>query len=1026
MSFGRPPDRRIRDAILTETERNVTVHAGAGTGKTTLMVERVVELVKSGVPVDRLAVVTFTDAAAAELRLRIRQRLREESDGGSARCRTALGGIGSAWISTIHGFASRVLREYFNLTGVDPSFTTTETHFTPSDLDREWDAWLMDLVPGPEELEVMGETGTGTQKGIALGIEQRRWLSSVDHTGDEETVRELVEEFMAVHGPRVEKVLSLCSDPGDKLFARGVEFLEGLECLAGQLPLPDPVLIDSIGRMVHLGCGSAAAWEDLDLAKSVLGEARDRFREMAVVLGSGRLTRLTWKVAGVFAEELTGKWDADRSRLSYDDLLHFALRAVAGDGRLAGLLAGRFDHVLIDEFQDTSREQTELFLAFMQEGGGIPGGRMTIVADDKQSIYGWRNADIETYNRFRRGLEEGGALSASITTNFRSTVSIVRFINSFGRVLFSDRRPEEEPFSCDYSPIEARPGAPEGDAVRVLRLPSLPEGSSKNRSERSWLASVQADWFAGEVLRGLGTGGRPEDYALLLRAGTHTHAFVDALERAGIPYRVGAARDFLRRQEIADLREMVRCLLYPGDRMAWVHTLRSLFFGIPDDQVTEALRSGADGYLSATGGQGTAVFSANAALRSLRNAILALPLGDFLTELLYTSPMVPVICATGHQVSRRLGNIQHLLELVVSGVVHSPMELLELLDERLSPRKPEEPPRVPVEGGAVTLTTIHSAKGLDWKHVVLASMPVRRKGTSGAVISYDHGRMAAFDFGICSGNGEGCRVRSPYWPQIVGIEKARELAESRRLVYVAVTRARETLTILAEPVEKGGDSDAAILWSGLERALEEDPGCMVIEDLVPEETSAPVVPAPGRTPPSGGAAIETPGEELFPVDPSPSGWRSRGAELGDLVHRVMEKMDFGDPGGWLERNGAGLRELCGPDLDRVRGFCLSFFRMELPFDLAGSRILGREYPYIVSTPAGPRQRYVDLLLRTPDGVLTVVDYKTDDLDLPGSEEVVAGYMETQRGYVSDLDRAFGEEVRGYLVFLRHCRAMEVR
>lgn len=1011
-----PPDQSMREAILDEYRRNVSVQASAGTGKTTLMVERVVRLVKRGIPMDRIAVVTFTDAAAAELRLRIRGRLREEAGLGVPECGKALDGIASAWISTIHGFASRVLREYFNLTGVDPSFVTTESHFTPLEVSREWNGWLTGLEPSAGERELLSRTTTSVQKMIAMGMEERRWLDSPDMVGGTETVMKLFRDFMATHGAEVESVLNECASPSDKLCAGGREFLESLEELEGQMPLPAPDTILRADRAVNLGSGRAGNWPDKDRAKAVLGTARDRFREIAPVLGSGRLTELSWQLAGNFAGELRRKWDSDRSRLSYDDLLYTAWKAISGSGRLAECLAERFDHILIDEFQDTSREQTAIFRAFMEKDGTIPRGRITVVADDKQSIYGWRNADIETYNDFRERLERGGALSLTITTNFRSSRNIIRFVNCFGRELFHSQNPEEMRFGCDYSPIQPSPRADEGRPVRVLSLPSMPDELKSTRSAPSWSARLQAGWFAEYVRDGMRSGLAPEDFALLFRSGTHMHHFVDSLEREKIPYRMTSTGDFLRRQEVVDLREMLRCLVYPSDTLAWVHTLRSLFFGISDPRISLALSSGSRSFQDIC--PVPEVERAGRSLRRLRSALLNLPLADLLQELLLQMEMVPVICAGRYQVTRRLGNLQRILEQVLSGEAESPVALLNLLDERYTPGRPEEPSTVPLEGGAVTLSSIHSAKGLAWRHVVLAGLPARSGGSRDRFISYDHGRMAAFDLGLSGDSAGRVRMKSPLWPEISSLEKARETAEARRLIYVAVTRARDSLVVLAESDTGEGSGDAAIMWQSIGRAREKDPECCVLEELEPGK----VFPAatggriPGIGEGSAGYLDDTP---LFTVDPKPEGWQPRGAVIGDRVHAAMEKIDMKDPERWFRNNREQLKRLYGNDLDEVRTLCLNFFAMDLPFDLDSSTILGREYHYFVKTPGGIKKRYIDLLLRTPEGRLTVVDYKTDDLKEDTREDVIEAYMETQRHYIEDIGRLFGEPVRGHLAFLRH-------
>ncbi len=1010
-----PPDEAARRAVLAETRRNVSVHAGAGTGKTTLMVRRVVNLVKSGVPLNSLLVVTFTEAAAAELRLRIRKLLTEEA-GNDERCGNALSQIPFAWISTIHGFASRVLREYFNLAGVDPDFAVTESHFTPLEMEISWDRWLLDRKPSREERELLARTGTALQKKVAMQVEGKRWLESRECFGGIREAEEIFARRLEKVIADVENMMEQCLDKRDKRYGVAAELLGRLREIERAMPLPPPDLLALAGSGINLRVGSAKNWSDPVSAREVLRNVRNFLEKESGIIYSGKWTESTWRFAGSFARELREKWDSDGSRLSYDDLLFRLNEVLAKEEKLAGELSERFSHVLIDEFQDTSREQAEIFLGFLGKGGRIPRGRVTIVGDDKQSIYGWRSADIETYNKFRRDLEKGGALSVDISTNFRSTRSIVRFVNSFGEKLFSSRSREEEPFSCEYSPIKPAPGAVEGKPVGVLVLPG---GDAKEgRPGAAELAKLQGDWFAGFVGKGIEAGESPGDYALLYKSGTHLRRFVDALEKAGIPYTVSTSKDFLKRLEIIDLHRLLKCLADPGDDVSLVHTLRSPFFGLNDVEIT--------GYIMRNEVK-SGVRNAMETLEVLRSALRSMPLADFLFELLMQTPMLAVLCSSGFQVSRRLGNLQHILEQVMSREITTTAGLLEVLDENLSPGRPEEPPRVPAEGGAVTLSSIHSAKGLAWKHVVLAAMPGgsgegRRRGP---VIFYDHERIAAVDLGMTV-NGR-TRVRSPYWSRIECVGKARRVAEVRRLLYVAVTRAKETLTILAGPAGRKGGDGASILWKCLEAAEKDDPGCFSRTTLQVEEGTGPKLRSliepvgfPGSVSNAG-----TSGGEFFPVEPIPDGWRGRGAALGDMVHRVMEKLDMKNPEEWIRANRVDLERFCGDDFSEVTRLCLNFFGMNLPFDPRRCRVAGREYPYMARVPGGFKQRYIDLLLETPEEEMAVVDYKTDVLDKPGSEAVVRDYGKTMEFYVRDMAAAFGKPVRGYLVFLRHSRFLEV-
>ena len=1009
-----PGDQLSRDAILRETDRNVFVQASAGTGKTTLMVDRVVELVKKGIPLERIAVVTFTRPAAAELRMRIRNRLREEKD--NTNCLEAGKTVTSAWILTIHSFASRILREYFNLTGVDPAFSTTEGHFDPIEINREWDKWLLSLRDASHR-NILEKTGTGLQREIALGIEKRRWLDSIECVGGISTELNVIDNFLATHGETVEETLDECTEPSDKIFVKVRNFLEELRVFRQKLT--ETSYEEPAGSLpsLNLRGGSKKNWDDFGRAKEVFSAANKQFKRILPIIGSSDITEKTWDFAGAFATELRGKWDVDRSRFSYDDLLYITWQAIAGNDMLSRYLSGRFDHILIDEFQDTSADQVRLFTAFLDQSGRLPDGCVTIVADDKQSIYGWRNADIETYRSFRKRLEEGGALSKTITTNFRSTGAVIRFVNAFGYHLFSGQTPEELPFGCAYSRIEPRPGAPRGEPVKVVKLPDMPDEYKGRYSENAFGTLLQAQWYVDYLKRAFSDGNSPADYALLFRSGTHIHHFIDAFEKEKIPYYVNSSRDFFNRSEITDLREIVRCVLCPGDSLAWVHTLRSLFFGISDNVINRAICSGTTGYAEQDEKCPPEVREVNRQLRRLRQSILTIPFEDFLFELYFQTELIPAIAAAGYQKSRRMGNLQFLLERVLSGEINTPSDLLIVLDKNLSPSRQEEPSSVPAEGGAVTVTTIHRAKGLAWNNVALAAPSIAslRAGRD-KVISYDHEKKAAFNLGIpCPYKGDST-MRSPFWPGIVEIIKAREKAEFRRLLYVAVTRPRDSLVVFVKPPAQTNDSPGQILWENLQLAAETDHGCLNIEEILPGEAAYhPVARNPG-------VEIDVDFKEidsgvLFEVNPEPEGWQRRGAAIGDCVHAVMEKIDFSSPEKWFTENEIYLKSVYGNDYKEIRELSLNFFSMKLPFDLERSEIIGREYPYFVKTAGALKKRYIDLLLRD-NGKLTVVDYKTDSFDGSSAGEVAESYIEKQQNYLRDISEIFGSRACGYLVFLR--------
>jgi ATP-dependent helicase/nuclease subunit A len=1009
-----PPDEASRVRVRGESSRNVAVQAGAGTGKTTLIVDRVIALLESGqATMDSLAVVTFTRSAAAELRSRVREKLGEKG------LEKPLREFCNAWIDTIHGFASRLLRENFSLTGTDPDFRSSSGGFDPLELERKWDGWLLSLPPADLDRwrTTLERVPSHVLKVLALELSRLRWLNDIGQLGP--SGWEVLRIFADGSLREAEEALDTCSDPEHPKY---VAFMEVSKWVRSMLDHPRPADPEDLNRLRDLlfsrKRGSARVWDDWNLANGILTRAREEFMSAVLPAVLAEPCREgTWELAHGLAVNLREEWDRDRSRLSFDDLLYMAWRAVSGNARLAGRMRSRFSHVLIDEFQDTSRDQVDLFRSILEEGGAIPPGRITVVADDKQSIYGWRSADIETYREFMGAMSAGRALFETISTNFRSTAGIVRFVNVFGGRLFDRMTDGEAPYGCGYSPIEPQPDAPEGEPVRVLTVPELPEGLPWHLSSPGYQALCQAEWLAGLVGEGIRRGGRAGDYAVLFRSTTHMHHFIDVLERERIAYFVDATRDYRTRPEIADLRELIRCLLDDGDRQAWIHSLRSLFFGLDDRTITDALTGGSTGYLREARDCPAAVAAAGRVLRTWRDALRGLPLSDFLTELLYTSELLPAIAASGYQEGRRLGNLQYILETVLAGSVASAEDLLVLLDEEFAPSATEETQIPPSDGSAVTLTTIHRAKGLSWRHVVVAAMSDRKNPPRNErLITDSHGLVAAMDLGypLKLSGGKSVIPRTALWQRIAERGKCREQAESRRLIYVAVTRARETLTVFRSPEKEDSTSPSGLVWNSVETAVREDPECCAVEALEPPDLSGSTH-TKSLPPPCDPSAFQP--VPIPVLQPRVPGWQPEGARVGDMVHAVLEKLDFRDPGGWLDANAPSLRLLFGKRFREVRELAEGFFSMDLPFRLDECTIIGREYPISVKTPEGVRARYIDLLLDAGDRMI-VVDYKTDDLAGRTVEEVAAEYMETQRAYRDDVAAIFGKPVLGFLVFLR--------
>ncbi len=1008
----RPSDCSARREIVEERERNVVVEASAGTGKTTLLVERVVALVRDGADLESLAVVTFTEAAASELRGRIRHEL------ANAGLTQALRRLPLARISTIHGFASFVLRSYSHITGVDPSFETVEAHFAGPELAARWDRYLSSLPASQvEKMEpVLEAAGTGRLLELAEQVESTWWLSDLSGLGG---CREIMEYLRLSLPEDISLLLSgpsaRCTSADDRLLphVKTMEaLLENLD--SGRAPTPQEA--DDALSSISLRGGSAANWggkEEKREVSDAVKRVRDALKpgksgtSLPALLRGAEISGVLEEVLMPFVRRLRADWEGNVSRLSYQDLLVRCTRALSGSPGLRRQLGERFSHLLVDEFQDTSGLQVELFSSFLAEAGRAFGpGRITVVGDPKQSIYGWRSADVETYKSTLAALEAAGALSSGIVDNFRSTRRVIEFVNAFGRLLFAAQSPEELPYGCEYSPLTAFRDE-EGPPVRVVEV-KAPEGDDL-KSDLS--AETMADWVAADIRRKVDAGAMPGHCAVLMRHGTRAQEMVDALELQGLEASLAMRSDFSRRLELVDLREMVRCLTAPGDAKAWVHTMRSSFFGIGDPEITAAIAAGCRSMDDAgADGLPRTVRDANRMLRRLRAAAVELPLADFLYQLLLSTDMIAGIEASGYSVERRLGSLATVLEMAMEGTIGSCEELLDHLTDR-APGGGRPDPAIPrPDMQAVTISTIYRSKGLAYQHVYLLETAFGSNRQKDILLRDLHERRAAVYLSK--------DLQTPAYPLLELREGWRRAAETRRLFYVAATRPRTSLTVLVAGDEAGGDTMQTLRAPLLEAARKAPEGvCRLMEvEASPLDRSRASRPeldpasSPGRVPPETEPVFQIPEPE---VEDTPA------ERLGTLVHAILERIDHADPKGWTEDNRELLESVCEEMCEEASQLALRFFGMELPFDLQRCDVVGREYPLVVMQEGRPRERYIDLLLDDGEDLI-VVDYKTDHVPEPREENLdrlAEHYRGQQEGYLEAVRRAFGRPARGNLVFL---------
>ncbi|MGZ8649993.1 MAG: UvrD-helicase domain-containing protein, partial [Solirubrobacteraceae bacterium] len=635
-------DQDVRERVTTDLGTTYLLEAGAGTGKTRVLVDRYVSCVldpeRGTGDVRTVAAITFTEKAAGELRQRIREefeRLAERSGGNAARAAViqgALDALDDAPISTIHGFAGRLLREFPVEARVDPAFEQLDALASDLERARFWQEWLTELATGdPSEGTARRQLSRLLRAGVrlewvrALAVGPRGIFGERYDLDPEPEVLPEPDLFAALDGcsDALDNLDSHCSvacsnvddkgcvaatalvDAGRALLERPSDDVDQLAAALFALPAKETVSAPG---------GNKGNWDQAHGGKD---ELLTRYREAVAPVLAAReayaefLTTLAVSVADAFS-----RWAAAAQlalgRLDFTDLLGCLRDLLVRDQTARAALQARFRYLLVDEFQDTDPLQAEIVF-FLCEREPVAGdwrdvvlepGKLFVVGDPKQSIYRFRRADIGMYDQVRRLVSGQPAAGATevIRQNFRTTPAVVQWVNNvFADVFDLDAEEGRQPRSQWVEPF--RPAA-DGPHVSVLLGDDY--GTAAGAAEAARQAEAQAlaalllamhgdepqRWTVQDRAPGVaGDGGEawrePKwgDVALLFRATTGLETYEQAFREAGVPYRVDGGKAYFARREVDDALLCLRAVDDPSDGPAVYGALHSTFFGFSDDEL---------------------------------------------------------------------------------------------------------------------------------------------------------------------------------------------------------------------------------------------------------------------------------------------------------------------------------------------------------------------------------------------------------------------------------------------------------
>ncbi len=1067
-----------RTPVQTLLGINIVVEAGAGTGKTTLLIDRLCLCVLvQGIPVEKLVALTFTEKAAAEIKTRfifkleqlvqavrnhtvdrtlelLRAHFSVKEEELVTRAEEALARLDRGHIGTIHGFCAEILKMFPLEAGLSPS-AQIDTGYKATELfEAAWNQFLDVQLglhsPRPADWKnVLKEISLEDLKTFAQElcavkpVEYDYYAQRALLVSQCAQKAKRLEEFYQFYVPQgkkprnLEKALlwAVNSLHRTELFLHGKEFPP-----ATTEPCPTPSFCKD--------------WEEADFeeVRGLIGFAQK------VTPENQQLFLAAYDLVIPLAQQVHRTY-LQEGVLSFNDLIIRVRNLLQQNLYVRRVLKEKFEVLFVDEFQDTDPVQGELLLFLAEEKSGVATrwqevqlapGKLFVVGDPKQSIYRFRGADITAYELFTDLILQQGGKKFFLQTNFRSESEIVQTANE----ICARAMVQETAFQPAYVPIftdkPSRAGAVEWQFITS-------PGEKKPLADD--FRHNQAEQIARWIRENVGTMALKDgrilalrDIALLTRVGTTARIYTDALRRYGIAFNTEMDKDFFRKQEINDLLLLLRAVADPEDKIALAGVFRSPFGGLNDEELYEVAQQTGWEFAKLLTCPQTAERTAE--LQRLHHLAGRIRVCELL-QTLFQETFFQQACASAYEQECTLSYLQQFLTLVRAYEAQQPGDLTGFLagvQTRLM-QNPEMLQLPPADESveAVSVLTVHKSKGLEFPVVILADLS--RKET--VVAAHPAAHLFSWQYNLYGLRvGKICDVNLAFLEEE---QKHHSRCEEVRILYVALTRAKEKLVLCAD--ERAGAEKAASpflsarLWPvgqqtelvGAEGKLhvpvcqfsyivprafiyKQQPHTCEIETKLENldiwrdqyETRKSAYEQLLRT-----SQHRTPSHENRTPQLSES--QAQAAELGTVCHRALELL-LASPHFNVQQACLQAAQQMGTAAQAAQAeqVVAPFVKSKLFAQIKACKLLACEMPFTTILPDTTVQNGVmDAVLETPSGIW-VIDYKTD-LVVSGQEQNL--FDEKYRTQLTDYRRAAeqifpSKPVRVSAVFVRTFAAVE--
>ena len=817
-----PEQQAAKEAIAC----NVSVSAGAGSGKTRVLVERFLYILERAqvknnnqqeLDAGNILAITFTRKAAGEMKERVRKGIEARlDDDDRGFWRKQLEALNKAQISTIHGLCSRILRENPVEAQLDPAFQVAEEFASAEFLEDCLDKFLR------RELR---EQNASIERLIAVyGVNglQRLVISILPFLGDIAAEDNLCKPYLESINSLPKLKEQLCILARDMVLKR--KDLVGKTSKAGKTLEFMAEMIEDICAGIKQEPADFTALDKATEGMQARGGIKDylqAIRELEEIIQNAAVDKAALELLPCWQELLRGLGNYVKEQklaldlLDYDDLENYTVELLRNNEDVRRKYQERYRYIMVDEFQDTNDRQRQLiYLLCGDDDEKLEGKKLFIVGDPKQSIYRFRGADVSVFARVRREIAASGGKNLLLTKNYRTVDKILLAVNSVFRILMGTDSSKDVFF-------EELAYHKDGTELPQLLVVEFDKDCGKNKFqvEAEAVALAIEAYHEGKDYEGKQLLAPKVPYgkmAILLRAMTHCDDLASAMQARGIPYEIIDGKGFYECQEVLDILNLLASLHNRYNSLALAGVLRSPYFGLNDESLTKLFLQREDCLWDALqaavpedfGQQGEFLSRAAVILRRLRQqaSVLALP---ELWQWVWRELAVDAVLPAQEHGANKLANVQKLRQLALEYSQQHNGTLADWLDyvQRLRAAEARETTANLETSDAVKIMTIHKSKGLEFGTVFLPYLNSNNQAdTSG--IKY----LRGIGLGIKAPDANGVLQNTNVLRNVKDEDKRLELEERKRQLYVAMTRAEERLIMTGIAIGKKDKTLDELSW----------------------------------------------------------------------------------------------------------------------------------------------------------------------------------------------------------------------